>query len=319
MIDNLFPNWLIVKPHNITKIGGIWIPDNVNKDWVNFSGTVVKICGELRYEQGNENTMQWDVDKELMVGDTVWYNGICNMEAKPRSPQNKYGMGRGFEENGEYYMFMHYQDVFVAKRGDKVVCVNGFILGEPVKEDSYSGKIILINQPESFKNRCTIRHIGKPLREYKFGVEHQIVPPDDPSIKEGDEVLLMPNGGIGVDESRNGVEDGKYFYRFRRHDIIAKIVDNKLQPVSDRVLIKEENQDKVLKSGLILLDKTELRGDGRWGEVVGHGGLCRGTKNGQKVFYSHSESVDLEFDGETYQLCRERDILLENDIQHPTN
>jgi len=313
MIDNIQPNWLIVKPDNVEKIGGLWVPDTANKDWVNFSGTIVKICDSLRYEDESNHSMPWDVDLELMVVDKVWYNGICNSEARPRSKDNRFGEGRGFEENGEYYMFMHYQDVFVAKRGDRIICPNGFILAEPI-EEIYSSKIILINQPETFKNRCIIKYIGEPIREYKFGRESAVIAPDDPSIKAGDEVLIMPHGGILVDQYNKEI-DAKNFYRFRRHDIVAKIIDDKLFPVSDRILIKEENPEKVLKSGLILLDKTELRGDGRWGFVVGHGGLCRETNIGERVFYPNSEVIDLEFKGQKYKLCREFQLLL-NDESH---
>lgn len=306
MIENISANWLVIKPHNLEKIGNLWIPDNANKDMLSFSGTIKSMCKSLRYQDGTNHTMLWDVDIELKVGDTVWYNPLCNIEAQPRSKQNHYGEARGFEEDGEYFMFVHYQDIFVAKRGDDIICPNGFILAEPVK-DFKDSKIILINGQKSFKNRCIIRHLGNPVKEYKFGKEEG-VPIDDLSIKSGDEVLITPNGGILLDEARKEIDGGKSFYRFRRQDIIAKIIDNKLSPVSDRVLIKEDSPEEILPSGLIL-PKTELRGDGRYGTVVGYGGLCRNTQLGSRVFYQHSKSIDVVFNEEEYKMTREPMIL----------
>lgn len=313
MINNVFANWLVIKPHNLEKIGSLWTPDSANSDMLSFSGTIINMCQTLRYEEGTNHTMLWDVDIELKTGDKVWYNPLCNIEAHPKSKQNPHGEARGFEEDGEYYMFVHYQDIFVAKRGDDIICPNGFILAEPVK-DSKESKIILINGQKSFKNRCVIRHIGCPVKEYKFGKEFEGVAPDDMSIKPGDEVLITPNGGILLDEARKEIDGGKSFYRFRRQDIIAKIIDNKLSPVSDRILIKEDNPEKILPSGLIL-PQTELRGDGRWGTVIGYGGLCRDTNVGDRVYFQHSKSIDVEFEGEKFKMTRECKILL-NELAH---
>jgi co-chaperonin GroES (HSP10) len=310
-LQQIFPNWLVIKPHKLEKIGGLWIPQSANLDFENFTGTIVKMCTELRYEEGNANSMPWDVDLELKHGDTVWYNPLCNHEARPRSETNRFGKGQGFEENGQFYMFVHYQDIFIAKRGDEIICPNGYILGEPV-DDTKKYSIILINQPENFKNRCIIRHTGKPVKEYMFGKEVAVAP-DDTTIQDGDEVLLMPFGGISLDENRKEIDGGKSFYRFRRRDILAKIVDGVLLPVSDRIFVKEDCGEKVTKAGIILLPDAELRKDGRWGTVECFGGLCRSTTEGQRIYYNHSDSIEIEFNGVKLKAIRERDVLLDKE------
>lgn len=290
-------NWLIIKPHQLKKLGNMWLPDIANLDMVNFSGTVVDMCESLEYNKLYKNTLFWDTDNELEIGDTVWYNPLCNQEL------NK--MGRGFEKDGELYMFVHYHDIFIATRNSNVVCTNGWILGEPIQ--GKRSAIILPGGERIWSNHCRIRYVGKPVREYNFG-DTSASGKDDPSITLEDEVILIPFAGILLDESRKDIDGGKSFYRFRRRDVLARIIDGKPEAVSDRVIMKPDGSASKI-GAIIIPESTETRKDGRWANIVSSGSFCK-SKKGERAYYKHSWAMTVHINEVPYEVSREQDVLI---------
>ena len=88
-----------------------------------------------------------------------------------------------------------------------------------------------------------------------------------------------------------------------------------IQPISDRILVKKEDQKEQMKSGIVLPTGSEDK-NSSIGSVIAVGPGRKGDKGetiplsvevGQKVIYTWGERVDLE--GEEYYLVSESSIL----------
>ena len=117
------------------------------------------------YQYGGES-MPWDCDLELEVGDTVVHTfmdrtDIVNIEVE--------------DEPGELYRMMPYDDIYVARRGDRVIPLNGYCLCEEVKKESMSKvlDIIQFDKNDSMEEPIDrtvgkVAYVGKPNRAYRL-------------------------------------------------------------------------------------------------------------------------------------------------------
>ena len=92
---------------------------------------------------------------------------------------------------------------------------------------------------------------------------------------------------------------------------------NKVQPLSDKVLIKPTSREEVTASGIVIPD-TASKDRPQMGEVlaVGPGAvtpegkvLPMHVKVGQKVYFTKYGPTEIEVDGEDYLVVEEKDIL----------
>jgi len=137
------------------------------------------------YQYGGES-MPWDCDMELQVGDTVVHtfmnrDDIVNIEVE--------------DEPGELYRMMPYDDIYVARRGDEVIPLNGYCLCEEVEKESMSDvlEIILCDKEGDIeapidKTVGKIAYVGKPNRAYRGdGWERDL--DGDMKVNVGDTVI----------------------------------------------------------------------------------------------------------------------------------
>jgi len=88
---------------------------------------------------------------------------------------------------------------------------------------------------------------------------------------------------------------------------------------SDRVLVEPDSLETVTESGIVLPDTVEQDPQNRGTVVkVGPGYLDESgslhpiqTKPGSRVVYGAFAVIEIELEGKTYVVVRERDILLE--------
>ena len=85
----------------------------------------------------------------------------------------------------------------------------------------------------------------------------------------------------------------------------------KIKPLADRVLIKPADAEEKTASGIIIPDSAKEKP--LKGEVIAVG---EGTKDetmvlqvGQSVLYGKYAGTELEFDGTTYLIMRQSDVL----------
>lgn len=308
----LLNNQILVEPIHRDRIGNIFIPDNSDdaRQYVSVIGIVKQLPEKLVYSKNNYNSVHVKTTIELKVGDTVWYHFLCYSEAANGIDRLEYQSGRSLpasfiEYEGKRHLLLNYNDCYCAKRGDDVFALNGYVLAEP--DEREKTKLILPDRDQTPIGLCTVLSTGHLIEEYKFGME-TIIPPDDPTIVAGDRILIPMHRGNMVEKFHDDIIKGKKIYFFQRRDILCKITDNSITPISDRLLIKPHEQEE--KKGSIFIPQTvESRGyAARAGEVVASGVFAT-IQPGTTVHYDHSYSSRVEIGGNKWVAVRQTDIL----------
>jgi co-chaperonin GroES (HSP10) len=116
--------------------------------------------------------MSWKTNMAVQVGDEVWFNFISSTHSN------------GFDIDGEMYLFIPYADCFVAKRGEEVICLNGYILLSEIKKEDKSF-LYLAETDKIDLHRGKVRFVGEPNSQYKVDSFS-----DDIDIAEGDMVQI---------------------------------------------------------------------------------------------------------------------------------
>jgi len=93
-------------------------------------------------------------------------------------------------------------------------------------------------------------------------------------------------------------------------------VSLKIQPLSDRVVVKASTRESVTKSGIVLPDTAKEKP--QQGEIlaVGPGKVLDNGKRitlevqvGQRVLFAKYAGTEIKMDGEEYLILRESDIM----------
>jgi len=181
-------------------------------------GEVIKVPDTLffhlksydTYPYGGES-MPWDCDMELQPGDTVVHtfmerHDIVNIEVD--------------DEPGELYRLMPYDDIYVARRGDKVIPLNGYCLCEEVEKEKFSSVLDLVHEDPVDKEARKPAYVGKPNRKYReSGTD------DGSEISPGD-IIIKRRGDIHIrleeDLHRRFFDSPVMYFIIQRRDIYAK-------------------------------------------------------------------------------------------------
>ena len=166
-------------------------------DIAQVSGYVYKIPKKLYYnKQDPNNSMPWDCDMDIQVGDEVWFPP---MEARSAT---------ALECEGKYYKVIPYRDCIVVKRTFKYppvntekyfggvdpyverIMLNGYVLLEPIRLKNKSS-LAVSEEGEIDMTRGIIRYVGKINREY---LNDNYT--DFKELEVGDEILLSPNSPL---------------------------------------------------------------------------------------------------------------------------
>jgi co-chaperonin GroES (HSP10) len=165
------------------KIGSLFVPfdqlkytETRNRDsHISITGTVLAVPDELHYYgerihelwlKGNKNrsesedielsylqqhTTEYDVPMELQVGDRVWFKWTAKALNQ-------------FSECG----IIKYDNIVIAKRGDKIIPLNGCVIVEPVKKSTLSQTGLLLNyRREEEMNKSVVVQCGKLVKGYR--------------------------------------------------------------------------------------------------------------------------------------------------------
>ena len=88
---------------------------------------VVRVPDSLSFSKvPNAQTMLWETDIELKEGDTAW---VTPLSVTGGEYTNLIKI-KTTDQKGVYFL-LDYSQFFVAKRKDKVICLNGFVLVQP--------------------------------------------------------------------------------------------------------------------------------------------------------------------------------------------
>lgn len=228
---------------------------NPNKH-VPVVGTAVKVPEKINYcnnkrKPGFFNSLQWKTEMELREGDTVFYNYLAGSTALGLE-QNNYGQNYTdkrvitVEGDSNIYIMVKYDRVYVAKRKDDVIPVNGFMLVEPMDKQYFE---TFLHIPEMVKNTNKksstygiVRYKGSRLEEYHDRPMYK--DPSNSELKVGDLVALNDVSDIPLEwDLHSEFEGNKTFYRVQGKDIYAIIKDyEKVKEEYIPLVAPEENE-----------------------------------------------------------------------------
>ncbi len=160
---------LLGNPTSTEKIGGLFIDTTYKpEDHVEIINEVMAVPERLKFNE-------WETEMQLKVGDTVLVNYLAIMKAE------KVYVGSNI------YLNVPYEKIILAKRGDEIIMLNGYVLLEPIYiEQLKSDTIIFLpSKQDEHKDRGIVRFFGIPNKRYTE--EHHT---DDGTINIGDKVLL---------------------------------------------------------------------------------------------------------------------------------
>ena len=89
----------------------------------------------------------------------------------------------------------------------------------------------------------------------------------------------------------------------------------KLEPLADRVVLKQLVAEETTKSGIVLPGQNKEKPQQAEVVAVGPGGMVGDTKiemvvkEGDHVLYSKYGAMEVKYDGEEYLIMRQNDIL----------
>ncbi len=189
---------LLGNPTSTEKIGGLFIDTTYKpEDHVEIINEVIAVPERLKFNE-------WETEMQLKVGDKVWVNYLSIIK------------GERVQVGGEVYVLVPYEKIILTKRGDDLVMLNGYVLIEPVLEETQqSGIIILLKQAKQASQRGYVRHMGIPNKRYT-DESHT----DEIDIKMGD-MVGFKHGYNSKLESSYHQTIGDYWVVQRRNIVAA--------------------------------------------------------------------------------------------------
>lgn len=115
-------------------------------------GVLVRLPEKL----GDKNKWDFECEFDGVEGDEVWFDATYTRQ-KLQEDEN------GFEKDGKRYLLIPRNAIFAAKRGDEIISLNGYILGEVLPNERKYGGIFM---PDTSINRVRVE--VAPTREPKF-------------------------------------------------------------------------------------------------------------------------------------------------------
>ena len=154
----------------------LWV-DNTEQthQYVVRHGTVVKLPDKFNFWDTDKRGLQWKTDMDVKIGDLVWFYAITSHSSEKLIYE------------GRKFILVNYEDLYLAKRGNDIICLNGNVLLKPVYK---TVKALDYEKKELDTTKAVVYKSGKINRKYK---DEKLQ--DDPFIKEGMTVLL---GGMAV-------------------------------------------------------------------------------------------------------------------------
>lgn len=205
---------VLVEEFETTKLGSIHInpvADETRTTLAARSGVVIKVPVNPDIEQ-----MAYDFkgEMEIEVGDKVWWssNAAGNLLLLKENAR--------FEVEGKEYIVIPYPEIYLAKRGEKMIALNDRCMA--VKTEAVTSSIIdlsVSSLSEPPPDRFKIVYV--PSFHGRYASSRQII-----RCEVGDTVKIDANGGVASlleDEHRS--ELGALYF-FRTSDILAKQTTN---------------------------------------------------------------------------------------------
>ena len=168
------------------------------------TGHVVAMCKEL--DCHISTGFEWTTTNELQIGDWVNYHFHVAEDCL------KYENGL-YEHEGQVYFLADYFEIFVARRGGKIIPVNGYILCEPVTRTQ---KLKIPGQHEHSRETMKVKYVGTCNTAYYNSAYTK----EYDNISEGDIIIPDVATDIPLEYEFNSTFKEKLF-RLQRRNVVG--------------------------------------------------------------------------------------------------
>lgn len=252
-------------------------------DWVlsqnaNRYGVVRQVPKQLKRYRNH----LWQTTVEVQEGDLVWFDFLtaenCDM----------------IKTDTSLYYLMDYFELYVVKRGEDIICLNGYCLFETVEDEVKSKLAIKTGRKDArygilkHKGSCNIYYHGNIADDEMLQVGHKCV------------FALPP---VMLESGYHAVFGGEYRIS-RRHNIMAYIDDNGLHATDKHVIVIA---DKDTHKGLIEIPAIYRKPNGNGVVYDAKGG---GLKKGDKIKFIPTAGLKIDYKGDEYYVLHIDSVLV---------
>jgi len=169
-------------------------------------GVVIKVPEKFVYSKTpNINTSDWDTDIEAEEGDLVYFDYLSGIECNKVECEDK------------LYYILPYHTLYILKRKNKVIPLNGYVLLEPViKEEGY--KDFKFDREQA--KYATVAYSGSCNKKYR---NKQYF--DDSAIKAGEKVIYGKVSGLFLEQEEHSSFNGNKRYRIIQRRYLTGIIE----------------------------------------------------------------------------------------------
>ena len=168
-------------------------------------GRVVAVPDVFQYTKTPNIGSDWDTEIEIEVGDLVWFSHTDAYNAQL------------VRCSGEWYYMMRYTNLILAKRGNSIIMLNGYLLADPVYRYIKHPLLIGVIDKELDYSTAIVTHAGKPVR-YKSSFYTS-----NEDIDVGDKVMLAnAKAFIWLESDLHLMLDGKKHRVIQRRYVTCK-------------------------------------------------------------------------------------------------
>jgi len=181
-------------------------PADMQECW----GIVYKTPDSLYYNEKDNASMEWETDMELEPNMKVWFSLIESANSHEVLCE------------GKIYKILPYADCYVAKKADRVIPLNGYVLCQTVNLPKLS-ELDVTSEDKVDKTKAIVRYVGTPNKRYKTKsyVDHQDLQPGD--------VVLLDRGTVLLPLERKA-----YMARFQDDQLFIVVPRRKVVAVLNR-------------------------------------------------------------------------------------
>lgn len=258
--------------------GGIIMISETETDWQpDVHADRVGIVKHVPSQLIKKRDHLWKTTVEVKVGDMVWFDPMVAMNSDII-----------ITDQGEYYL-LDYFSLHIVRRGDDVVCLNGYCIFDLVHDTSMSPLAIDFGKLDS--RYGILKYKGSCNSYYYTGLS------DDERLEIGDKCIFK-SPPVTLEGGYHNVFEGKEQYRIsQRYNAVGFIRDGRLYASTNHVVIVPQMPSHTA-SGLEI--PAPYRKPNGYGEVYDSG--YYELSKGDHIKYPIGSFVTIEFEGQTLHI-----------------
>jgi chaperonin GroES len=244
------------------------------------------------------------LEAEIKVGDKIYFD-FMGTDSSNRVLETSY------EHAGQPVFAIPYAKVWCVIRDGEIYPVSEHVMVEKMIREDGLEYLPEINGYGYMRDTGLVEELGISPEYLKGKVIFSAKPlkGEKQQFQPGDEVIFLPNCDA------DATIEGRSYHVMKHHEIISKIMTNRLIPSGDRVCVEPKEAQSKTRTGLYIPDTAKKKPN--IGTVITVGRDVKYIKPGEEVVYEKYAGTEVGLNGKEYMIMREGDILMHGEIDQP--